>query len=259
MRSWSNPTGGWRAGERPLEFRTDVPPELWAEGPPDGEAGDRGPEPPGRAMGLVRLALTIVLLLLLPALCSGQTAWETPRLLSPETPGGLGLYWVRFSALPGDGDGAFVTWSPPSFPAALSLRAGAARGAGGVASGFGGVDVVAPLSRRSPELPLDLSWTTGAGVAVGDWVLVSVPVGIVAGRSWTSGPVWLSPYVAGRLALDLRLGADAPEREFDVGPGVDVGLDLALDRARRAVVRFGASLGDRNALAVGVALGGPRP
>jgi hypothetical protein len=123
-------------------------------------------------------------------------------------------------------------------------------------AGFGGIDVSAPLAAHTEARPVDLSWNTGAGFAVGEYLIVSVPVGIAAGRSWTSGPVWLNPYVAPRLSMDLRFGDEGPDEEFDVSPGVDVGLDAAFDRARTVVVRFSVSLGDRSALAVGAAFGG---
>jgi hypothetical protein len=54
--------------------------------------------------------------------------------------------------------------------------------------------------------------------------------------------------------MDLRLGGDAPEEEFEVQPSVELGVDLALDRARRVVLRVAASLGDRQAVAVGAVI-----
>jgi hypothetical protein len=209
-----------------------------------------------RRLALLALIVLLALLVLAPARAHAQTAWESPRLLSPEPIGGFGLYYVRFAALPGDGVGGFVTWRPVGFPAGVSLRAGAAEGAGGTTAGFGGVDVSAPLARRTEARPIDLSWNTGAGLAVGEYLLVTVPIGIAAGRSWTSGSVWLNPYVAARASMDLRLGGEGPEDEFDVSPGLDVGLDAAFDQGRNVVLRFSTSLGDRSALALGVVLGG---
>jgi hypothetical protein len=207
------------------------------------------------ALTLALVAL-LALLALSPRKASAQTAWESPRLLSPEALGGMGFFYVRFSALPGDGSGGFVTWQPAGFPRGVSLRAGAAEGAGGTTAGFGGVDVTAPLAAHTESRPIDLSWNTGAGFAVGEYLIVSVPVGIAAGRSWSSGSVWLNPYVATRVSMDLRLGDEGPEDEFDVSPGVDVGLDAAFDQERNVVLRFSTSLGDRSALALGVVIGG---
>jgi hypothetical protein len=187
-----------------------------------------------------------------------QVAWETPRLLGPETPGGFGVYWIEFGTLPGDESGVLVTWRPPGFPETVSLRGGAGDGADGSSSGFGGVDLRVPFAEHRPGQPLDLAWISGAGVGVGDYTLVTLPVGVAAGRSWSSGSIWLAPYVSAGIAMDLRLGDEAPDEEFEVSPTADVGVDLALDRGKTVILRAGTSLGDRNALAVGatVQLGG---
>jgi hypothetical protein len=205
-----------------------------------------------RSLGVALAAM----LTLLPVPSAAQTAWESPRLLSPQPIGGTGFFYVRYAALPGDGHGGFLTWRPSALQRGVSIRAGAAEGAGGVVAGFGGIDVNVPLAARTESRPIDLSWNAGAGVAVGEYLIVSVPVGLAAGRAWESGPVWLSPYVAMRAAMDLRLGEEAPEDEFEVGPGLDVGLDAAFDAARHVILRFSASLGDRSAVAAGIVLGG---
>lgn len=82
-----------------------------------------------------------------------------------------------------------------------------------------------------------------------------MPVGIAAGRSWSSGAVWLDPYVVLGFAMDLALGRDAPDDDFRVSPSVDLGLDLALDRRRTLVLRVATALGDRHAVAVGISAG----
>lgn len=84
--------------------------------------------------------------------------------------------------------------------------------------------------------------------------MVSLPIAVSAGRSWSSGSVWLAPYVSLGVTFDLHVGAEAPDEEFEWSPTADLGLDLALDPGRRFVVRAGASLGDRNAVAVGLSV-----
>ena len=216
--------------------------------------------PTGRLVPAPLLAafLAAAALALAPAGTHAQVAWETPRLLGPETQGGFGVYWIEFGTLPDDGNGVLVTWRPPGFPETVSLRGGAGDGAGESSSGFGGVDLRVPFAAHRPGQPLDLAWISGAGVGVGDYTLVTLPVGVAAGRSWSSGSIWLAPYVSVGIAMDLRLGDEAPDEEFEVSPTADVGVDLALDRARTVILRAGTSLGDRNALAVGatVRLGG---
>lgn len=71
MRPDMMPGEGWRpARERPLEFRTDVPPELRTDAP---RVDDPASAKSGRtrSLTLVRWGLTIALLLLIPALCAG--------------------------------------------------------------------------------------------------------------------------------------------------------------------------------------------
>lgn len=199
-------------------------------------------------------------LLVLPASVVAQVAWETPRFIGPESPGGLGVYWVRANTLGPEVDGGFATWTLPTTGGALRLRGGAAVDEEDDVSAFGGLDLRAPIATHTAEQPLDLVWSAGIGASSalegGQHVVVTVPMGIGAGRSWTSGAIWLAPYVSAGLALDIHIGDDAPEDEFEVYPAVDLGLDLALDPGRNFVVRVATSLGDRQALAVGLNIGG---
>ena len=120
----------------------------------------------------------------------------------------------------------------------------------------------APVARHTAEQPLDIEWHAGIGAGAGpqddQYLLVTLPMGISAGRSWTSGSIWLAPYVSLGVALDLNIGDDAPDEEFTVTPAADIGFDLALDPARRFIIRVATSLGDRQALVVGLNLGGGR-
>jgi serine acetyltransferase len=56
----------------------------------------------------------------------------------------------------------------------------------------------------------------------------------------------------------VHFGQDAPADEVEVYPSADIGLDFALDPGRNFVIRVATSLGDRQALAVGLNLGGSR-
>jgi len=185
-----------------------------------------------------------------------QVPWESPRMLPPDGPAGLGFYFVRFESLPGADYGGAFTWHPPGFPDGLSLRAGAANGTRDRTAGFGGIDFSAPLVEHSGEMPLDLEWSTGLGVAIGDYVLASLPVGVTAGRAWSSGQVRIGPYVGVHAVMDYRAGGTAPEEEFEVEPSAEVGLDVSFDERRRVVLRAAAALGDRSTLILGFVLGG---
>lgn len=188
-----------------------------------------------------------------------QLAPDAPRLVSPHASGGLGVHWLSAGTLPGDDESFIATWAMPGLAEGLRLRGGAGRGAAGTNAFFGGLDVQSPLLRGDPELPFDLDWQGGVGVGVGEYVLVSVPLGLTGGVQWRSDAFWMAPYLTAGITTDLRFGRDAPERKLDVGPAMDVGLDVSFDVARRFVVRTAASLGDRQAVTVGFALGLGRP
>lgn len=193
-----------------------------------------------------------------PSHASAQIAWDTPRMLGPNTEGGLSAHWLQAETLPGDGEGVMVVWQPPGLPDNVFLRGGAGTGAGDSSAGFGGIDVRSRIATGRPGQPLDIAWIAGAGVGVGEYMLITVPVGLTAGRTWASGSVWFSPYVGVGIAMDYRATLDdedaVPDEEFDVYPTADVGLDLALDPGRRFILRAAASLGDRQATALGITI-----
>jgi hypothetical protein len=113
---------------------------------------------------------------------------------------------------------------------------------------YGGVVVSAALIRRSEDFPLDLNWVLGAGLGIGDAVLIAFPIGVSLGRDVEAEGVWFNPYVAPRVVVDAWLGS-AVENEMNLGLAVDLGLDISFDPGW--AIRFGASLGEREALAIG--------
>lgn len=194
-------------------------------------------------------------LMVVPGLAAAQLAPDSPRLVSPHGSGGLGVHWVRAETLPGDDAALVATWAMPGLPSGMRLRGGAGKGAGGVNAAFGGIDYQRPLMRGAAPRPFDLDWQSGVGVSIGDYTLVTIPVGLTGGVSWTSGTVWMAPYVTAGIAADLRIGDQAPLREFEVSPSLDVGLDLSFDIERKLVLRAAAALGDRQAVSLGIAVG----
>jgi len=198
---------------------------------------------------------------------TAQIAWDTPRMIGPETPSGLGFYWVRGETLPGDDDAVFTSFGLPGTNGSVILRGGVGYGVAGEESAFGGVDLRTPIARHTDTQPLDIEWTGGAGFGVGEYWLFTVPIALSAGRSWSSGSVWFAPYVSLGVAFDYRWdtsdpddeGSDfLPDEEFEIGSSAGVGADIAFDRARHFVLRFAAALGDRQAIAIGLSIGGAR-
>jgi len=194
----------------------------------------------------VRRTLTAVAILAVLAVpVSGQIAWDSPALISPVVPSGVSLFLVN----PAGGDiGALVTLRQEAGPVGLGYRAAIAdeSGSNGVALS-GGIDVSGVLARGMEGSELDVIWWSGGGIGVGDELLLTAPLGIILGWSGASGDVVLSPYGGGHVVLDFVTG---PGDDLHFDGVVDLGLDVALDSDW--LIRFGASLGDRESLALGV-------
>ncbi len=202
------------------------------------------------AVALTTLAATAVI----ASSVTAQVAWEGPRLLGATPPGSFGAHWVDYGTLPGDGMGVLITYAGPGLHDRAQLRGGFAEGAYGASAGFGGIDLWGPLAARSSALPLDLAWTTGVGAGVGEYAVVTVPIGVTAGRSWSAGKLWISPYVHTGVSIDFRFGDRAPEDEWGTGVAIDLGFLLSLDPARRYSLSASAGLGDRQAVAMGIVI-----
>ncbi len=173
-------------------------------------------------------------------------------LASPIPPAGLGLYLADVA---GGNLGLIGTWRSANAPSRLEFRFGIAEsGPGdGDINGLFGVTISGLLARQSGDLPFDLSWLAGAGLGFGDWVLITIPVGISAGRTFPAEGFTITPYVTPRLFLDAAVGdEDGPgdDDDTDLGLSVDLGFDIGLRRGW--ALRFGASLGDHEAFAFGI-------
>jgi hypothetical protein len=198
------------------------------------------------SMGL----LTGLVLLLAAGPLKAQVAWDGPLMVAPNSPAGWGVYLVDPGPGPGDGIGVLSTWRGSSAPGGLGYRLGLAEGRGGGLSVYGGVDVSGYLVRHSRDFPLDVIWVTGGGVGIGDDVLLAFPLGVSLGRAVQADDVWFNPYVTPRIVLDAWFGSTRPRDQLDLGLVVDLGIDLSFDPGW--AIRFGGSLGDRSALAIGM-------
>lgn len=207
----------------------------------------------------VGLAAVLMALGVSPA--SAQVPWESPLLLGPGSPGGVSFFLVD----PAEGLGAMAQWQGRERERRLGFRAGVAEDYKDDLAAFGGVDFTGPLLTHSEEFPLDLIWVTGMGLGVGDAAVVSIPVGLSLGRVLTEQDLWFHPYVATRLVVDAFLG-DGNAYGFASGRGPrdgddDLELGLVLDFgadfsfAGDWSLRIGASVGDREGLAVGLSIG----
>jgi hypothetical protein len=180
---------------------------------------------------------------------SGQIAWDSPPLIGPASPLGFAAFLTSLS--PGDGIGGLATWRHETGSLELGYRVAVVEGADSDFALGGGVDISGVLSAGIEEADIQVLWWSGLGAGVGEDVLVSIPVGLVAGWTGSGDDVVFSPYVGGHVALDFT-NIDGDEISFDAL--LDLGLDLFL--VSGWVIRFGASLGGREALALGLRLPG---
>jgi hypothetical protein len=215
-----------------------------------------------RCSGLV--ALFSVLAWALPSPAAAQVPWDSPLLIGPGSPGGVSLFLVD----PGQGLGFMGQWRGKGSSRRMGFRAGLAEDHGDDLVAFGGVDFTGPILHASDEFPLDMIWVTGAGLGVGDHSVLSIPIGVALGIEVTENDVWFHPYFAPRLIFDAFLGDDDPHRhgeddlhrhndsDLELGFALDFGADFAF--AGDWALRIGASVGDRDGLAIGFSLPGWR-
>ena len=110
------------------------------------------------------------------------------------------------------------------------------------------------INNAGTELPLDLLFTVGGNAAVGDAVLLEVPVGISVGRRFPlDGTFALTPFVHPRLALQYcNECGEGGDSDTDLGIGVDIGVDFEI--SSRMSLRGALLLGSDDTDAIGLGL-----
>jgi len=190
----------------------------------------------------------LVFALLGPTGASAQAVWDAPAFVRPGAPPGLTL--ALTDSEPGDGLGVLALWRGAAVPSGLGFRAGVSEAPGDDVMALFGVDVSGSLTRVVGVKGPSAIWWSGAGVGVGDDVALSFPLGVAFSWAWVGDGVPVMPSAGGHLALDVFLGDGD---DLDLEGVVDLGLDFAFSRW---VVRVGAALGGRDALAIGLRIPG---
>ena len=170
-------------------------------------------------------------------------------MVGPGSPGGLSV----LIADPGAGIGAFVHWRGRGSGSRMGYRLGLAeegRRDNNIAI-FGGMDIAGRILDHSDQFPLDMVWVVGLGGGFGSDILLFFPFGVSLGRVITSEEVWFHPYLTPRLILDAFFG-DSSRDDLDLDFALDLGADFSFSPGW--TFRFGASIGDRDGLAFGLAL-----
>jgi hypothetical protein len=185
---------------------------------------------------------------LTPGAAAAQIAWDSPMLLPPRAQPGFGIFLADVAG----GDlGVLALWRSPAWN--FGLRGGLAEGPGDDLGVFAGIDFAGALTRSTEEFPLDIDWLFGAGVGVTEGALVSFPLGLTIGHQFEGDGVGFLPYVTPRVVLDGCIDCgrgNDDDDDISLDFAADIGLDLRLTNA--FVIRFGATLGDREGVAVGL-------
>ena len=194
---------------------------------------------------MILVALSVGLIV--PSAGSAQVSGDGPPLVGIASPAGLSVFIVDTS--PGSGLGGMIQWRQDRGSSMVAYRAGLAEDGAEELSVFGGVDIAGVLARGLEDTDIDVLWWAGVGAGVGGELAVSVPLGIVVGWQGLGDRSAFAPYVGAHTSLDIETG---PGDAMALTTSLDLGLDLSLSGG--GVVRFAASMGGRDAVALGFRL-----
>jgi hypothetical protein len=167
--------------------------------------------------------------------------------MRPGAPSGLSV--LLLDPHPGDELGVMAVWRNSPAPVGVGLRGGLADDPGGDLAVMFGIDISGSLASVEGAGDPAVLWWTGAGIGIGDEVVASLPIGLVFGWQGSDEGITFMPHAGGHVALDVLSG---PGDDLDLDASIDLGVDVGFRSG--LMVRFGASLGGRDALAVGVRL-----
>lgn len=188
-------------------------------------------------------AITATLAVLLMA-SDAQAQYDTPSFLPPRPGDDIGVY---ASSL---GDYAIQGIWRQGGHMNLGVRIGYVDigDDGAVVVGF---DTWGLLMDAGVDLPVDVTWTFGAGAAFNGGTIIEIPVGLSIGRVIELEPVTLQIYGHPRLGLFVEPGAVEPDNELHLDGLFDLGVDAVLDE--KLTLRIGATLGGIDAVGLGLA------
>lgn len=134
----------------------------------------------------------------------------------------------------------------------LTLEAGLLGSNGGGSSQILlGAGVAYQLATVSADLPVDVALTGGLGLASGGGSTLSIPVGASLGRRFElDGGIAVTPYLHPQLALTRVSVGGFSDSKVDLN--IDLGANVQLKPTM--AIRLGISLGESDALALGISL-----
>jgi hypothetical protein len=202
-----------------------------------------------------RRLLALATAIVVPAASSGAQAWSYPAFQVPFTVNREFNFGVADASKAGTT--LLVQWREAAGERSqFTLESGliAQSGDNGNLLLLGG-QYAFQLSRSSADVPLDLLFTAGAGLTVGDPFVLRVPLGLAVGHRFElEGGMFLTPFAHPRLSLDFCGDCDGDETslgiDFDVGLDFEITSTIAL---RGAAFFGGGDLFSRNGFGISLA------
>lgn len=133
----------------------------------------------------------------------------------------------------------------------LTLEAGFLDSDGGSSQLLLGAGVAYQLATVSANLPVDVALTGGLGLSSGGGSSLTIPVGAALGRRFElDGGIAVTPYLHPQLALTrVSVGGYS---DSDIDLNIDLGANVQIKPTM--AIRLGFSLGESDAVALGVSL-----
>lgn len=194
-------------------------------------------------MRTTRSALVLLGLLLGSAGSVAAQGWDMPSFFSPRPGEDIGLYIIDADGV--DDIGIAGIWRQEG-----NLNLGVRAGIVGDDHFALGAEFYGPI--RGIEAPILLSWVVGLGGTFNDVTWLRIPAGVSVGVNVDAGSVRILPYVHPRVAFDY-FSFDTPagdESDSELNFDLDLGADVDVGRF---VLRFGATIGDFDAIGIGAA------
>ncbi len=205
-------------------------------------------------MHRLRLPALLALAALLPAARSNAQAWAYPAFQPPR----VIVREYNFGIADTDRGGAALVfqWREQSGPTTqFSFDVGIAdtEGRNSNLIAFGGVGFGHRLGSATNEVPLDFLLTAGIYLAIGDFTLLRVPIGVSLGHRFVlDGAMSVTPYLHPRVSLDVCSDCGGS----DIGLTFDLGANFQLSRSlsiRAAAIFAGADSFDGEGFGISLA------
>ena len=220
---------------------------------------DRSSVPAPRRRRGVLVSLAVAALVASPvARTAGAQSWFNPSFQTPHV--STRDYTLAVAA--NNGTSALFQWREGLDASShFTVEGGLvdADGGGGTKLLLGGAYAY-QLTRATSSQPLDVLFTAGAGLAVGDGAdLFRIPVGVSVGHRFAlDGDMAITPYVHPRLSLDVVTGARGDDDDntdlaidFDLGASFEITRQLAL---RTSLVLSGGRFSDDVGFGIGLTI-----